>query len=428
MCQGNYSQERSFSSTNPTTTKVSTYSPTSSTSNLDYHHHSSSSKEAHTSTANQQFVSAAADTNHPICSMNPSDTGNSSLSNPNNESNAQQQQIADPNFDSSSLRHNAVFNPTMMMMMFQQQPQQQQQFQADNFSAPQDATSGTVAPSGQQQQQSVDASDVSSMLFSLSNDMNNGMPSSYNHHQDQQVQQPQVNQLPTTPMVQAFQDHQLHHQGGMNPVMNTIGSSSGIINDHTGNVMSMSSNQNTTSAGNFVETHPQQQMQLQMQSMASMMPTIPPAIAQQLLFQLQQQGPSALPSIALLTGSLGTTINNNPAAAQQQQHPAAQPSSSSAAATVTSIASASATGVPPRPKKVGRRGDPRMHEAVRYRLTHPKCTLLDALLHGGFSFPPLHLVNISDRFLRDANGVTLSQRKNRKSSTCLHDIYSICSV
>ena len=421
MCQGNYSQERSFSSTTPRTTKVSTYSPTSSTSNLDYHHHSSPSKEAHTSTANQQFVSAAADTNHPICSMNPSDTGNSSLSNPNNESNAQQQQIADPNFDSSSLRHSAAFNPTMMMMMFQQQPQQQQQFQADNFSAPQDATSGTVAPSGQQQQQSVDASDVSSMLFSLSNDMNNGMPSSYNTHQDQQVQQPQVNQLPTTAMVQAFQDHQLHHQGGMNPVMNTIGSSSGIINDHTGNVMSMSSNPSTTtSAGNFVETNPQQQQQMQMQSMVSMMPAIPPAIAQQLLIQLQQQGPAALPSIALLTNSLGSTVINNPAATQhQQQLPPAQPSSSSAA---VAVASASATGVPPPPKKVGRRGDPRMHEAVRYRLTHPKCTLLDALLHGGFSFPPLHLVHISDRFVKDAYGVTLSQRKNRKHSTCLHAV------
>jgi len=70
-------------------------------------------------------------------------------------------------------------------------------------------------------------------------------------------------------------------------------------------------------------------------------------------------------------------------------------------------------------RKLGRRGDPRMHRAVAARLKNPQMSLLDALLEGGFEFP-----NISDEKdksggfngqIADKDNVQLCQRKNQLS-------------
>jgi hypothetical protein len=65
---------------------------------------------------------------------------------------------------------------------------------------------------------------------------------------------------------------------------------------------------------------------------------------------------------------------------------------------------------------MGRRGDPRMHRAVAVRLADPNVSLLDALIEGGFKFPPnMFETGNSDRDIFDSDGVQLCQRKNQLS-------------
>eukprot|EP00557_Chaetoceros_sp_GSL56_P012930 CAMPEP_0176483644 /NCGR_PEP_ID=MMETSP0200_2-20121128/4029_1 /TAXON_ID=947934 /ORGANISM="Chaetoceros sp., Strain GSL56" /LENGTH=763 /DNA_ID=CAMNT_0017880061 /DNA_START=598 /DNA_END=2889 /DNA_ORIENTATION=- len=67
---------------------------------------------------------------------------------------------------------------------------------------------------------------------------------------------------------------------------------------------------------------------------------------------------------------------------------------------------------------LGRRGDPRMHKAVSVRLANPTMSLLEALVEGGFQFPPHELAassGKSDRDILDEDGVQLCQRKNQLS-------------
>mmetsp|Transcript_6898 Transcript_6898/g.19362 ORF Transcript_6898/g.19362 Transcript_6898/m.19362 type:complete len:533 (+) Transcript_6898:519-2117(+) len=331
------------------------------------------------------------------------------------------------NTNSSSPQQH-IFNPSMMMLVQQQQQQNQQgaaslAAQEGGFASNPNNNSGistdhNVCNADQQ-------ADVSSMLFSLSNDVavntctnpnvndvNNSSTSMYSNAQA----------FPTA-MAQALQAHQQVYsqpqQAQQGPIV--IPPVSTVLSNNMGRG---TTNVTRNDASNIVMQQQQPQIQ-QPQNMALMMPTIPASIAQQLLVQLQQQGPSANPSIALLTGSLQTNLTSQQ---QQRQHVSMTQQVQSqqqallsnnptmgavgAVANISTNAAAAAAGGH-LPKKVGRRGDPRMHEAVRYRLTHPKCTLLDALVHGGFLFPPLHLANVSDRFVRDANGVTLSQRKNQ---------------
>lgn len=62
------------------------------------------------------------------------------------------------------------------------------------------------------------------------------------------------------------------------------------------------------------------------------------------------------------------------------------------------------------PSKLGRKGDPRMHAAMRARLIDTKLSLYDALKKGGFRF-----YSKSDGSVVDADNVSLSQRKNQLS-------------
>jgi len=62
------------------------------------------------------------------------------------------------------------------------------------------------------------------------------------------------------------------------------------------------------------------------------------------------------------------------------------------------------------PSKLGRKGDPRMHAAMKARLSDPKLSLYDALRRGGFKF-----YHKSDGLIYDADNVSLSQRKNQLS-------------
>ncbi len=62
---------------------------------------------------------------------------------------------------------------------------------------------------------------------------------------------------------------------------------------------------------------------------------------------------------------------------------------------------------------LGRRGDPRMHQAVVYRSKNPNSTLLDSLIHGGFDFPSLGDDRVPSRNIRDTEGIQLYQRKNQ---------------
>mmetsp|Transcript_21588 Transcript_21588/g.31613 ORF Transcript_21588/g.31613 Transcript_21588/m.31613 type:complete len:780 (+) Transcript_21588:325-2664(+) len=62
------------------------------------------------------------------------------------------------------------------------------------------------------------------------------------------------------------------------------------------------------------------------------------------------------------------------------------------------------------PKKLGRKGDPRMHRSVAARLANPEMTLLEALKAGGFDTSSEN----PERGV-DGKGVTLSQRKNQLS-------------
>ena len=69
-------------------------------------------------------------------------------------------------------------------------------------------------------------------------------------------------------------------------------------------------------------------------------------------------------------------------------------------------------------KKLGRRGDPRMHRAVAARLNNPQMSLLDALLEGGFVFP--NIKDDKDKAglngqIADSDNVQLCQRKNQLS-------------
>ena len=61
------------------------------------------------------------------------------------------------------------------------------------------------------------------------------------------------------------------------------------------------------------------------------------------------------------------------------------------------------------PSKLGRKGDPRMHRALKARLDDPKISLLDALLLGGFEFQWKNGVSY------DTDNVQLGQRKNQLS-------------
>uniref|UniRef100_A0A7S2ID38 Uncharacterized protein n=1 Tax=Helicotheca tamesis TaxID=374047 RepID=A0A7S2ID38_9STRA len=60
----------------------------------------------------------------------------------------------------------------------------------------------------------------------------------------------------------------------------------------------------------------------------------------------------------------------------------------------------------------GPRGDERMNRALIAREANPELPLLDALLDGGFIFPGLGIEK-NDKLVRDADGVTLYQRKNQ---------------
>lgn len=62
------------------------------------------------------------------------------------------------------------------------------------------------------------------------------------------------------------------------------------------------------------------------------------------------------------------------------------------------------------PSKLGRKGDPRMHAAMKARLIDTKLSLYDALKKGGFRF-----YSKSDGSIVDADNVSLSQRKNQLS-------------
>lgn len=86
--------------------------------------------------------------------------------------------------------------------------------------------------------------------------------------------------------------------------------------------------------------------------------------------------------------------------------------------TKTSKASSSSSSHPPVkktrklnyiPSKLGRKGDPRMHKALRARLDNPKISLLDALTQGGFEF------EWKDGISYDKDNVQLGQRKNQLS-------------
>jgi len=205
------------------------------------------------------------------------------------------------------------------------------------------------------------------------------------------------------------------------------GFSSGTSLDVPANMLSGGiSNDVMTNAANFEDNNAAAAA-----AAASGMPHLPPHIVQQLLSQLRQQGPSALPSIALLTGGLGnnnTNTNNNNWHQIQQQQPmpngipllgtAAAASSLASASPSPAASAASALAAAQRPS--GRRGDPRMRESIRYRLAHPNCSLLEALVHGGFAFPPQGS-KVPDKLVRDANGITLCQRKNRE--LCRHETY-----
>ena len=61
------------------------------------------------------------------------------------------------------------------------------------------------------------------------------------------------------------------------------------------------------------------------------------------------------------------------------------------------------------PSKLGRRGDPRMHRAVKARLENPQQSLLDALIAGGFEF------TWKDGIAYDKDKKQLGQRKNQLS-------------
>jgi len=58
-------------------------------------------------------------------------------------------------------------------------------------------------------------------------------------------------------------------------------------------------------------------------------------------------------------------------------------------------------------------GDARMTRAVEAKLANPKMSLLDALLVGGFDLPHSKTKGQTDRTIKDAEGVTLHQRKNQ---------------
>jgi hypothetical protein len=58
----------------------------------------------------------------------------------------------------------------------------------------------------------------------------------------------------------------------------------------------------------------------------------------------------------------------------------------------------------------GRKGDPRMHQAVAARIDNPNLTLFQALQCGGFEYP-----TDDDAACVDSENVTLGQRKNQLS-------------
>ncbi len=61
------------------------------------------------------------------------------------------------------------------------------------------------------------------------------------------------------------------------------------------------------------------------------------------------------------------------------------------------------------PSKLGRKGDPRMHRALKARIDNPKLSLLDALKQGGFEF------HWNGGTSYDSDNVQLGQRKNQLS-------------
>lgn len=60
---------------------------------------------------------------------------------------------------------------------------------------------------------------------------------------------------------------------------------------------------------------------------------------------------------------------------------------------------------------VGRKGDPRMHQAVACRLADESLSLTEALIRGGFDYP----TGTVDTTQLDSEGITLAQRKNQLS-------------
>jgi len=70
---------------------------------------------------------------------------------------------------------------------------------------------------------------------------------------------------------------------------------------------------------------------------------------------------------------------------------------------------------PSSPHRTHIRGDQRMYRAVAAKQANPRLALLDALVMGGFVFPELWRAELTDKTTLEADGVSLSQRKNQLS-------------
>ncbi len=62
---------------------------------------------------------------------------------------------------------------------------------------------------------------------------------------------------------------------------------------------------------------------------------------------------------------------------------------------------------------LGSQGDPRMNRAVQLRMNDPKLPLIDALIAGGFVFPDINNPEGKRSECKDADGVTVHQRRNQ---------------
>jgi len=79
------------------------------------------------------------------------------------------------------------------------------------------------------------------------------------------------------------------------------------------------------------------------------------------------------------------------------------------------VAHANRTDTGDNSKKPKTTGDHRMTLAIEAKTNNPKMSLLDALIVGGFDFPPRKEKGKNDKQIRDSDNVTLFQRKNQLS-------------